>query len=311
MFIFSLVRFFLDRVLLGFRTHVVATTVCTTGGVHTHSPVARTFFCCTVCLRTSAHLHACHTHAWLKARVSVKKGVCVCVLDLSISLSPSHDSPVFLAVLARSLRDQSRLRPHCWLRHPHDLAVLSHPESAGDVPFRTCIAMFGYLTRSDANTGYEPKEFDMITSVDNDTMLINDPIHHFSDFPNTTNENTKQFGVPTVFESSFSQRSHDDFALQVDSKESVQSGNRCWTEKLEEREGFVISAAESTSKERLTEQYWESFSSDSPKILPWRATENTVLKTHRKFYSDGWDLREHLQRRAQQAILGENSDQRR
>ena len=105
MFIFSLVSFFLDRVFLGFRTPVVAITVCTTGGVHTHSPVARTFFCCTVCLRTSAHLHACHTHAWLKAQVSCKKVVCVCVLDLSISLSPSHDSPVFLAVLARSLRD--------------------------------------------------------------------------------------------------------------------------------------------------------------------------------------------------------------
>ena len=30
----------------------------------------------------------------------------------------------------------------------------------------------------------------------------------------------------------------------------------------------------------------------------------------RKFYSDGWDLREHLQRRARQAIIGENSIQR-
>ena len=26
---------------------------------YTHSPVARTFFCCTVCLRTFTHLHAC------------------------------------------------------------------------------------------------------------------------------------------------------------------------------------------------------------------------------------------------------------
>ena len=95
-------------------------------------------------------------------------------------------------------------------------------------------------------------------------------------------------------------------ARKACSRETV-AGQR----EIEEWEGFVLSAAESTSKERLTEQYWESFSSDSPKILLWRATENTVLKTHRKFYSDGWDLREHFQRRAQQAILGENSDQRR
>ena len=32
-------------------------------GVCIHTPVARTFFCCTVCLCTSAHFHACaHTH---------------------------------------------------------------------------------------------------------------------------------------------------------------------------------------------------------------------------------------------------------
>ena len=33
------------------------------------------------------------------------------------------------------------------------------------------------------------------------------------------------------------------------------------------------------------------------------------LRTLRKIYSDGWDLREHLQRRARQAILGENAGQ--
>ena len=34
------------------------------------------------------------------------------------------------------------------------------------------------------------------------------------------------------------------------------------------------------------------------------------LSTHREFYSDERDLREHFERRAQQAILGENSVQR-
>ena len=31
------------------------------------------------------------------------------------------------------------------------------------------------------------------------------------------------------------------------------------------------------------------------------------LRTHREFFSDERDLREHLERRAQQAIIGENS----
>ena len=77
------------------------------------------------------------------------------------------------------------------------------------------------------NTGCEPKEFNKITSVDDDTMLINGPNHNFSDFSKTMNENTSQFGVHTVLESSVLHVSHDDFALQIESKESMQSGNRC------------------------------------------------------------------------------------
>ena len=73
----------------------------------------------------------------------------------------------------------------------------------------------------------EPKKFDKNTSVDSDTMPTNDPNHNFSDFSKTTKENTRQFGVLTVFESSVSHVSHDDFALQIESKESTQSGNRC------------------------------------------------------------------------------------
>ena len=45
-----------------------------------------------------------------------------------------------------------------------------------------------------------------------------------------------------------------------------------------------------------------------------KSTETNIrshsLQTLRKFYSDGWDLREHLQRRARQAVIGENSIQR-
>ena len=48
------------------------------------------------------------------------------------------------------------------------------------------------------HTGYEPKEFDKITSVDGDTTPINDPNYDsISDFSKTTRECTGLFGVPT------------------------------------------------------------------------------------------------------------------
>ena len=75
--------------------------------------------------------------------------------------------------------------------------------------------LFDYLAKSALNTGYEPEKFDKITSVDDDTMLINDPNHNFSDFSKTTHENTTQFGVPTVFESSVSHVSHDDLSFSA------------------------------------------------------------------------------------------------
>ena len=61
----------------------------------------------------------------------------------------------------------------------------------------------------------------------------------------------------------------------------------------EERQGSVISVAESMSK---------------------KSRRNNIrshsLQTHREFYSDERDLREDLERRPQQAVLGENSAQR-
>ena len=64
------------------RTHVVATTACTTGGAHTHLSHAH-FSAHSACTVTFAHLHACHIHAFLKG---AKKVHCTCV----ISLSPSR-----------------------------------------------------------------------------------------------------------------------------------------------------------------------------------------------------------------------------
>ena len=208
---------FLDRVL-EFRTHAVATAVCTTVCEHTLTCCTHIFLLYIHCAHTSHILDACHTHAWLKG---AKKLLCTCVIPLHVAFSSLiHFSPIS-AVLWHPLR------------HPsvHSDAVLTCPKSAGHAQLRTCIAKFGYRVKSDANTGYEPKKFDKITSVDDDTMLINDPNDNFSDFTKTTNENTRHFGVPTVFESSVSRVSHDEVALRIEAKESRQSGNRCQTER--------------------------------------------------------------------------------
>ena len=124
-------------------------------------------------LTCRTHIFLVHTHSvhisHIFMRVTYTHGSSVCkkvfahVSFLSISPSPSLpcDSPIF-AVPARSLRDHSWLRLHWRLRHSQVLVVLSRLKSVGHAPLRTCIAKFGHLAKSDANTGYEPKEFDKI-----------------------------------------------------------------------------------------------------------------------------------------------------
>ena len=107
----------------------------------------------------------------------------VCHLSPS-RLLHSHVSPV-LAVPARSLRHYVLV---------HNLAVLSRPESAGYAPLRTCIEEIGYVAKSDAHTGYDPKNFDKITSADR--MLIDDPdLNEISDFSKKTHTRTKDCSV--------------------------------------------------------------------------------------------------------------------
>ena len=61
------------------------------------------------------------------------------------------------------------------------------------------------------STGHEPNEFDKITPVDKDTMLIDDlDLNEISDMTKDTHETSGLFGVLTVFESSVSHVSHDD-----------------------------------------------------------------------------------------------------
>ena len=69
------------------------------------------------------------------------------------------------------------------------------------------------------------------------------------------------------------------------------TGNREKTER-EEREGSVISVVESMSKKSRR-----------------NSVRSHSLQTHREFYPDERNLQEHFERRAQRAILGENSVQ--
>ena len=64
---------------------------------------------------------------------------------------------------------------------------------------------------------------------------------------------------------------------------------------MEEREGFVINVAELMSKKSRR----NSIRSSSLQTHTKSYSEESL----RKFYSDGWDLQEHLQRRAQRAII--------
>ena len=117
MLIFSLTEFSRQS-LFWFRTHVVATTVCTTGSVHTHTPVARTFFYTWRVhshIRTSSgSLHMCHISPsrLVLSHVSPNFG---CLFTTTLSpLSRPHVLAVLLVLKAQDMRISARGR-EVWL----------------------------------------------------------------------------------------------------------------------------------------------------------------------------------------------------
>ena len=160
-----------------------------------------------------AHLHACHIHACLKCHEKGVHRMSVISLHLAFSLLMSHPPWLF----------------------PHGHFETTPDNDFTDDPVHVFLPNFPVLKAQDIRNSApasrslanESKKFDKNTSVDDETTLINDPNHNISNFSKTTKENIGQFGVPTVFETSASHVSHDDFALQMESKESMQSGNRC------------------------------------------------------------------------------------
>ena len=147
-------------------------------GVRTHAPCRTHIFLTQFLCVTYRH----RVHAWLK----------VCAVRMSyLSISPS----LFMC------HPPSLLFPHGHFETTFPSAPSSsnctRPESAGQAHFRTNAEEFGYLADPGHSTGYEPKEFDKVTSVDGDTTPINDPdLDRISDFSKTTRESTGLFDVP-------------------------------------------------------------------------------------------------------------------
>ena len=142
--------------------------------------------------------------------------------------------------------------------------------------------------------GYEPNLLHKMVPADDDATPINDPDHDsVSDFSKTTQENSVWFGVPTVCETSVSPISRGNLALKKEREESLTRKPRASRKCGGARDGSVIGVGESMSR---------------------RSRRNSTCshshQTHRESYSDQRELREHLERRAQQTINGENSVQR-
>ena len=208
--------------------------VCDGRCTHTHLLLAHF-------LRTSRSLHIFMrvTHAWLKVMKNVFVA-CACRLSwflscfarLRLLFLHGHfetnftDAPVH-TILPNFPGPKARVK-----RTPHE------------------DEQFGYLATSVLLTGYEPKEFDKITSVDVDTPPINDPDHNISDFSKTTSENTGH----SVLNPLFCTFLIGDFALQRESKESMPRETVARQRKRGKRR-FCDQRCRVGVKEMSTEQY--------------------------------------------------------
>ena len=139
------------------------TTVCATGSAHT--------------LLSHAHFVCAHPHIFMRAHSRMaqchEKG-----------LLHAHVVDLHLAFSILMFHPPSLLFPdgHFETTFPTStsttfLPSFTRPKSAGQAHFHTSTEGFGFLAKSGPTTGYEPKEFDKITSVEGDTTPINDPDH--------------------------------------------------------------------------------------------------------------------------------------
>ena len=214
-----------------FRTHVVATTVCATGGVHTLR-VARAFFrniflawCTDIPYTHGSMCLECACHSSLHITLSIPM-----FHPFSLLFPDGHFETTFPALTsAPSL-------PNC-----------SRSESAGQAHFRTSGGEFGCLADPTYSTGCEPKEFDKIASADGDKTPINDPnYNNISNFSKITRENTGLFGVFTMLEPSVSHVSHGESKDSMHRETVVSKTEKAKASEAKTRFSCIIEVHEST-----------------------------------------------------------------
>ena len=214
--------FFLDRVsltkFLAFRTHVVATTVCTTGGVHTLTCCTHSF-CYTVCLRTSAYLHAC-AHTCMAQ--GCQKVLCTCVISLHLAFSSLmfHPSLLFFDGHIETTPD---FEVHTFLPY------LPVPKAQGMRISARAARSLAIWPSPPSTQVMRPKSStrSLLWTVTRCSFTIQTSMKSLTSRKTHTRTKDCSVGVLTMFESSFSHVSHGDFALQIESKESMHLETDC------------------------------------------------------------------------------------
>ena len=281
--VFFFLTFFLlvvGVVPTGVRTHVVATTVCATGSVNTLR-VALTFFW------YSFFAWRRNIHAWLKCLSHAH------VVSLWSRLLPPHVSPVSVCC---SLTVTSRPLPTA--------TSPTHSSTPSCRTFPTWKRRSSALrTRMGSLTTWPSSLLPQVTSPRRSTRwlpwtmtwhLTNDPDHDVFDFSKTRNRERWTIRCShSVCILCLARFSSVILFLREKAKKACDRETVARQREREEKEGSVISVAE-----------WMSMQS------PRNSVRSHSLQTHKEFYSDDRDLRGHLERRTQQAVLDENSVQR-
>ena len=192
----------------------------------------------------------------------------VFVLHLAFILVMSHPSLLFP-------HGHFEINPDCHLTDdPHVLSVLSRPESAGHAPLRTCIAKFGYLAESDANTGYEPKRVrqDHFCGWWHDQR--SEPqflrLLEIHEREHQTIRCSHSVGILCFARFSWW------FCTSDRRKRKHATGKPLLDREKQKKDNFLWSVLQSLCQRKFI---------GTVSVCVWRVTENPVLKNHRTFYS--------------------------
>ena len=241
-----------------------------------------------------AHLHACHIRAWLKG---VEK-VFAHVSSLFMSLSPFSwfTYPCCsLTVTSRPLPTTTSLTPtstsSCrtfpsWKRRTCATPHL-HRELWLPGQIRCKHRLRAQEVRQDHFRGWwqdvhQRSEPQFLWLLENHTR-------------------TEDFSLLTMFQSSVSHVSHDGFALQIETKKACNRETVARQREIEEKEGFVISAAQSMSRKSQRngisvslKGHRKSNSAESQKILFWwmRSPRTSSTKGSTSYYKRKIQIRE-------------------